>query len=111
MNALVDQAGAELPGAVPVAGQPADPQPAEVQAGTIPQGTHVVGTDIQPGTYRTAGPDNDMGLPCYWARLSDTSGEFSAIITNGNPTGPSTITIDPGDGAFETHGCATWQAG
>lgn len=75
-------------------------------ATAIGQGTYVVGSDIVAGTYKTAGPTGD--LPCYWARLKNTSGDFSAIITNGNPTGQTTVTISKTDGAFETTGCQQW---
>ncbi|WP_431908768.1 hypothetical protein [Nonomuraea jabiensis] len=66
--------------------------------------TLVVGTDIQPGTYRTAGPT--AGIPmCYWARLrSATGGE----IASGMPAGPATVTIVATDKAFRTAGCAEW---
>lgn len=70
-------------------------------------GTYVVGTDIVAGTYKTAGSASDS--PCYWARLRNTSGELSAIITNGNPEGPTTVTISKSDGAFETSGCQQWH--
>jgi hypothetical protein len=70
-------------------------------------GTYVVRTDIVPGTYRSAGPAG--GLFCNWARLKDTSGDFAAIIANGNSGGPTTVTISNSDGAFETSGCNTWR--
>lgn len=72
--------------------------------GTIPgDGTFIVGEDIQPGTYESEGSDF-----CYWERLSGTSGTLDDIITNGNPTGPTTITISPSDAAFGTQGCSEW---
>lgn len=71
---------------------------------TIPgDGTFLVGEDIQPGTYETEGSES-----CYWERLSGTSGTFDDIITNGLPTGPTTITISPSDEAFLTEGCSEW---
>jgi hypothetical protein len=70
-------------------------------------GTYVVGPDIIPGTYKTAGPVNTS--LCYWARLRDTSGELSSIIANNNISGPTTVTIKPTDGAFQTSRCATWN--
>lgn len=77
----------------------------EIAANTIPgDGLWIVGEEIEPGTYRS-----DGGQACYWARLSSTSGEFDAIITNGVPSGPTTVTIDGSDTAFETTGCADWQ--
>jgi hypothetical protein len=39
----------------------------------------------------------------------DTSGSFAAIIANGNPEGPTTVTISKSDGAFPTSGRKTWQ--
>jgi hypothetical protein len=85
---------------------PAKPAPSG-PATSIDGGTYVVGSDIEAGTYRTTG--SASGLPCYWARLKDTTGEFSSIITNGSPTGQATVTIKSTDGAFETAGCGTWQ--
>jgi hypothetical protein len=73
-------------------------------ATTIPgDGTFLVGEDIRPGTYRTAGGS------CYWARLKGTSGELDDVIANGNVTGPTTVTIAPSDDAFQTSGCEDWQ--
>jgi hypothetical protein len=46
---------------------------------------------------------------CSWKRLKDTSGEFSSIIAANIAQGPTTITIKPTDGAFESRGCATWK--
>lgn len=53
-------------------------------------GTFVVGEDIEPGTYKTSWPDSSGIGSCYWARRRDTSGDFKAIITNGNTEGPAT---------------------
>ncbi|MGH9290828.1 MAG: hypothetical protein ACRD0V_21450 [Acidimicrobiales bacterium] len=92
----------------PAAPGPA-PQPPTIPAGEIPAGIHVVGVDIQPGTYRTAGTTSTMGMPCYWARLSGTGGTLGDVIANGLPDGPTTITVDAGDAAFETSRCATWR--
>lgn len=78
-------------------------------ATTIDPGTYVVGKDVQAGSYRTTGP-SDSSLPnCYWARLKDTSGDATAVIANGLPGGPTTVTISKSDGAFQTMGCATWK--
>jgi hypothetical protein len=74
-------------------------------AATFGEGTYLVGEDIKPGTYRTSGPTDDN---CYWARRSGTSGSFSELITNGNPAGPTTVTIKSSDAAFETSGCGDW---
>jgi endonuclease YncB( thermonuclease family) len=86
-------------------------QPSVVQqAKTIDDGTYVLGTEIEPGTYRTTGASEDaMVKMCSWKRLKDTSGEFSSIIATNIAQGPTTITIKPTDGAFESRGCATWK--
>lgn len=71
-------------------------------------GTYVVGKDIKPGTYKTAGPADPSIPNCYWARLKDTSGDFQSILANNNTQGPTTVTIKSTDGAFETAGCKSW---
>jgi hypothetical protein len=67
-------------------------------------GTHIVGTDIEPGTYRSEGT-----WMCYWARLKGFSGELDDIIANGNNP-KEIITISNSDTAFETSGCGRWVA-
>ncbi len=67
---------------------------------TIKNGINIVGTDIQPGTYRSDGEN------CYWARLSGTNGTFDDIIANSN--GPTVVTISSSDVAFESRYCAPW---
>ncbi|WP_051745248.1 hypothetical protein [Streptomyces yerevanensis] len=72
-------------------------------------GQYLVGEDIQAGTYKTAGPENDnFGLGCYWARNKNASGEFGAIIANDNITGQSRVTVNKGE-YFETKGCLKWE--
>ncbi|MBF8193009.1 hypothetical protein ITP53_46535 [Nonomuraea sp. K274] len=66
--------------------------------------TLAVGTDIQPGTYRTAGPAGGFSM-CFWARLRTTTGD---VIATGMPSGPATVTIQATDKAFQTGGCAEW---
>ncbi len=93
-----------------------------VPTGTVPTGagtppatglslsagrTLVVGRDIQPGTYRTAGPA--PGQPaCFWARLRSTSPNPADVIAADMPKGPATVTILPTDKGFQTMGCADW---
>jgi hypothetical protein len=67
-------------------------------------GTFQVGTDIQPGTYRT----REGSSGCYYERLSGFSGEFDDILTNGNTDAPAIITIKPSDVGFTSQGCGTW---
>ncbi|MEV0624579.1 hypothetical protein [Nonomuraea wenchangensis] len=68
-------------------------------------GQYLVGEDIKPGTYKTAGAD---GLNCYWARLKNASGELTAIIANGNVQGQTRVALKKGE-FFETSGCQDWK--
>jgi hypothetical protein len=87
---------------------PAAPTPAPVARAPIPgSGTFLVGTDVAPGTYRSAGPAEGW-LFCYHARLSGLSGELDDIISNDNSEGPTLVTISSTDAAFETNGCQDW---
>jgi len=77
---------------------PAEPEPEPtLPPGTITdRGLLLVGEDIPPGTYR--------GFGCsYWERVSDASGEFDAIIANGNLDGDEhlTVTIRESDYGFD----------
>jgi hypothetical protein len=67
-----------------------------------------VGTELQPGTYRTAGPSPAAFDNCYWERSRDNSGEQRAVIAEGLVSGPVTVTIKRTDGAFKSSGCETW---
>ncbi|WP_199178180.1 hypothetical protein [Mycobacterium hubeiense] len=68
-------------------------------------GVYVVGTDIEPGTYTSAGPvDDDV---CYWKRMGDLHGD--AIIDNAMTKKPQTVLVDATDKAFKTDGCQPWQ--
>lgn len=87
----------------------AETAPAPAQAGpatSMGNGTYQVGVDVQPGQYKTAGPESS--LPCYWARLKDDSGQFDAIIANGTPQGPGSVTINDGEFVELSGGC-TWN--
>ncbi|WP_146615725.1 hypothetical protein [Nonomuraea aridisoli] len=65
--------------------------------------TFEVGTDIQPGTYRTTGPVAGFTM-CYWVRMNATGG----VIASGMPAGPASVTVQPADKEFHTGGCAEW---
>lgn len=67
-------------------------------------GVYLVGKDIVPGTYRTAG-----GSSCYWQRSSGTSGDFNEILANGAEGGQAIVTIAASDVAFTTQRCGTWE--
>lgn len=66
-------------------------------------GTHLVGEDIEPGTYRSTAEETF----CYWARVSDLTGEEEDILASALNT-PDIVSIDPDDVGFETHGCGEW---
>jgi ABC-type Fe3+-hydroxamate transport system substrate-binding protein len=78
--------------------------PAVAMAG---DGTFLVGTDVKPGTYRSATPASGN---CYWERMSNLtgSGETEGILANNNSAGPSVVTILSSDVAFNTSGCSPW---
>lgn len=76
------------------------------QQTTIPgDGQYLVGEDIKPGTYKTAGADS---FSCYWARLKNASGELGSIIANDNIKGQTRVTLKKGE-YFETKGCQDWK--
>jgi hypothetical protein len=93
--------------ATQIAAANSQPSAGKVPSDGIPgDGTYLVGSDIKPGTYRSEGK-NKYG--CYWARLSDTTGEGDAIIANGNAEGPAIVKIAAGDRAFQTTDCKPWE--
>ena len=68
-------------------------------------GIFVVGTDIAPGNYATAGPVE--GDTCYWKRMADLHG--GDIIDNAFTKKPQVVSIQATDKAFKTSGCQPWQ--
>ncbi|WP_371481590.1 hypothetical protein [Kitasatospora sp. NBC_00315] len=91
----------------PAAVQAPAQQPAAAPGDTVAgSGTYLVGDDIQPGTYKTAGPGS-LGM-CYWERAKDSSGGFESIIANDNLTGQGVVTIKSSDKVFKTEGCQAW---
>ncbi|MFC9096938.1 hypothetical protein [Streptomyces sp. NPDC057072] len=86
-----------------VTAKPPKPKgPATTIAG---DGEYLVGTDMQAGTYRTAGPDNSV--LCYWERAKDSTGSFDSIIANNNLQGSGRATVRKGE-VFKTTGCQKW---
>lgn len=69
----------------------------------IQDGTWIVGTEVDPGTYRDSG-----GTSCYWERLSGFSGTSEDRIANGFSDNQQIVTIEPGDAGFLSEGCGTW---
>jgi hypothetical protein len=73
----------------------------QVAANTIPgEGIFKVGTDMKPGTYRSAGKRG-----CYYAVLN--SPDTFDIATNNNVDGPAFVSVSLGQ-YFQTQGCADW---
>jgi hypothetical protein len=67
-----------------------------------------VGVDLEPGRYKTAGPDQSSIIPmCYWKRATNDSGELNAIISNQNIRGPGAVTVKNGEFIEFSGGC-TW---
>ncbi|MFE9774976.1 hypothetical protein ACFYOV_25540 [Streptomyces sp. NPDC005931] len=66
-----------------------------------------VGSDVEPGTYRTTG--NTDGL-CYWQRAKDSSGEIESVLANDNVSGTAYVTVKPTDKLFSSSGCNDWEA-
>lgn len=67
-------------------------------------GLFEVGVDVQPGTYRTDGPDGSNEGGCYWSR-TDGAGE---VIDNGVVNEPGTVTVAAGE-SIDTAGCLVWR--
>lgn len=87
--------------------KPSEPKKDAKKAAMRGSGTFQVGSDLQPGTYRTTG---NKGLGCYWERAKDASGEVESIIANDNVVGTSYVTIETGDKLFKSNGCNDWEA-
>jgi hypothetical protein len=85
---------------------PAFAGPAAATAGaTIPgTGTFLVGTDIQPGVYRSTG-----NTYCYWHRAKDASGSLDSIIANDIGGGQRLVYLRATDKIFKTSECGTWS--
>jgi hypothetical protein len=66
-------------------------------------GTYLVGTDIEPGTYRSSGSSE-----CYYERLSGFNGGFENLIANEVTDAPAIVEIAPTDAGFRAQRCGTW---
>jgi hypothetical protein len=103
-------APAPAPQTVTVTADPPSPAAAAAAAPSdiVGDGVHQVGTDLPAGRYRTDGPSASSVFPnCYYARLKNDSGEFDAIIANGNLQGPGSVTVRQGE-FLELSGGCTW---
>src|SRR5690242_13505910 len=62
-------------------------------------GTCLVGTDIEPGTYKSQG-----GSSCYWERLRGFGHTTEEIIANGNDESSVLVSIARTDKGFHSDG-------
>lgn len=84
---------------------PEPPTPTPTPKGyTFGAGAQLVGTDIQPATYRT----RSASRGCYWERLSGLGGTLDEILANDNTDGPAVVTIGAADKAFSSKRCGPW---
>ena len=73
--------------------------------------SYEVGVDIQPGTYRTAGPVRVDWGTCNFARLRTAGAsatQTDEVIESHTVKGWTTVTIEESDGGFFTQNCVTW---
>lgn len=82
--------------------EPSPPPPPAPKTVIDKDGSYVVGADIVPGTYRSAGPV--AGSACYWKRMRGDE-----LIDNALTKKPQVVQIDPTDTMFKTDRCQTWQ--
>jgi hypothetical protein len=75
----------------------------------IKPGMYLVGSDIQPGTYRGE-TGSDISASCYWERLSNVSGAFDALLANDNAIGQFYVQVAASDFALST-ACELERAG
>ncbi|MCW2666355.1 MAG: Uncharacterized protein JWN57_1317, partial [Frankiales bacterium] len=72
----------------------------EVAANTIEgDGTYLVGEDIKPGTYKSAG-----GEGCYWER----SAKDGDILANNLSDGPAVMNVRASDYSVSVNDCASF---
>lgn len=81
--------------------------PAADESGNYQEGMYRVGIDIPAGEYKI---NTRPGDSIYYEVLTDSSGDFSSIVTNGHSKDPVYITIEAGqyfkliDGTFSFQG-------
>jgi hypothetical protein len=68
-------------------------------------GVFAIGTDINPGTWTTPGPDGSNGGGCYYAILS--SANTNDIVTKRVSQGLQVADLPAGQ-YFDTRGCQAW---
>jgi hypothetical protein len=81
---------------------PAAPTTPPPPAASLGEGTWIVGTDIAPGSWSTAG-----GPSCTWTRVRDFLGTPESVVEQGTATSAATVALDASVAGFVTQGC-TW---
>jgi hypothetical protein len=84
------------------------PKPKPKIDNTMDEGTYEIGTDSQPGQYKTRVPQSSDN--CYWERAKDDRGNLNSIIANDNlnPGARASVTVRRGE-FFTSSGCGTWR--
>lgn len=72
---------------------------------SMSDGVYEVGRELEAGVYRTEGSAAELFPSCNWKRFR-AGGQ--GLVASGSSTGPTTIAIEPTDGAFESRGCQAW---
>ncbi|TSC86236.1 MAG: conserved hypothetical cytosolic protein [Microgenomates group bacterium Gr01-1014_7] len=70
---------------------------------TFIDGMYIVGTDIQPGTYKSSGQTS-----CYYERMADFTGGINSTLANENTDTAAIVTITSSDKGFKSSRCGTW---
>jgi hypothetical protein len=66
-------------------------------------GSWIVNADVAAGRWTAPG-----GPSCLWERVSDFSGDPSALKATDSGTDNPIVDIQPGDAGFISYGCGTW---
>lgn len=89
------------------AGSAPAPDAGKAKSSIKGSGTFQVGSDVQPGLYRSTGNTADGN--CYWERLKDDKDEPESVLDNDNVVGSSYVAIAATDKIFKTDGCKGWE--
>ena len=74
-----------------------------VASTTFGDGDWIVGGEVLPGRYATAG-----GPGCSWARASGFTHTLEELIATGQAEGPVVIDVAPTDARISSRACGTW---
>lgn len=83
----------------------AAPAPTSAAPSGFGDGTYIVGSDIKPGTYKSAGPAAGGIDECYYERDRNTDDPLQKIIDNGNSKGQTVVVVKSGDYSVTFTGC------